>query len=1127
MSNYNKSFNFRNGVQVDTDDLIVRGSLVGIGTTIPRADLDVRGTVDVTGIITTSALFVSGISTFTDEIHIGAGITISPQLGIISATFRGDASQLDNLPTSQWVDVDPGLGYTSIYNVGPVGVGTTNPLHTFQVGGSPDNPLHAGVGIDSTRGNIKTTGIVTAASFVGSGAGITAINASNIIDGTLNSARFPAIIDGRTEVGTVNLVASGVGTVSTINATTGTVTNLNATNVNVTGITTLGVTTFTGGVNFGSDLLFGDNIVLRIGDATNGDLRLYHNGSDSYIQDSGDGNLILRGDDAIILEQTDGSEKYAQFNKAGSVELYYDNSKKFETLGYGATVTGELKVSNNATVLGVSTLTSISASDATIGVATVTELSVTEFFVQNVTTTGVSTFSAAIDANAGATIDNIQIGIANDNEIDTVSGGITIDSNSGQTTVDDNLSVTGVATVTGTVTLTGGAEPDTDLGSALGSNSKYFSAAYINQINVGVAGTNEISTREGTLVLDSEQGTVVIDDNLSVTGVSTFADVQLVNEIVPDTDQGSSVGSSSLRFAELYVDNIRIGVGSDQEIIANTGNLELKAPSGTVNITNFNPVGVVTFNGDILPNADKTLDLGSASEAYAQAHVDEIRIGNSANTIDTRSGDLILDSFTNNVNLDSNVQVSNRLSAQEDLYVGAGGTGFSVLGTDQNVGIGTSIPTSAVQVIKYSAADVQLVSTNATSSLTLSRSIGITNDSASVSYNGTDLEINNKDAGGNISVNLATGTGINTSSDFKVTQGGNDLLVVSHEGFTGINKAVPTKALDITGDLLVSQDAKVVGVLTVGTGGNEVTLGSGLVSFDANINGNVNSTGVSTFTTITAQDFDTDDIKVTVGVATFMTGATLGTDATSDLDISDILLTVEGSAVIKNNLTIYEESGSSIGVGTTAIPGDGRTGYGNLRPIDYGRSFVRGNIGVLGDTSGTAIFVPGLHDKSSGTVKYIDTRSIDDHTYQFSVGVNTHIPRSCMDLGGSSSPLILPSINATALGKLVNTPSDATINDTSLPAGSGQQVLGALYYDTVDSCARLGISTNNSSDSFVRIVHVSTSGSIEAIAFPQVNNTQQTTLANDANIPLGSVVFNTTAATLRVKTSSGTFTDLH
>ena len=1280
MSNYNKSFNFRNGIQVDVDDLIVRGNLVGIGTTIPRSDLDVRGIVNVTGLVTTSNLFVTGISTFNDEIHIGTGITISPQLGIISATFRGDASQLDNLPTSQWVDVDPGLGYTSIYNVGPVGVGTTNPLHTFQVGGSPDNPVHFGVGIDSTRGNIKTTGIVTAASFVGSGVGITAINASNINDGTLDSARLPAIFSNLTEVESTNLVVSGVATVATINSTTGTIdtlgsTNITGTNLNVSGVSTLGVTSFTGGVTFGSDLLFGDNITLRIGDAVNGDLRLYHNGTDSYIQDSGDGNLILRGDDAIILEQTDGSEKYAQFNKSGSVELYYDNVKRFETLGYGATVTGDLKVSNNATVIGVVTAFGADITNATVGVATITNVISTEITVEKYTATGVSTFSGAIDANAGATIDNIQIGISGDNEIDTSTGELTIDSNNGQTIIDDNLSVTGIATVTGDLTVVsdilpssdlgsalgsnsnyfsgayisqvnvgvaetnkistrgdtlrlGSAEgtvvvddnlsvtgvstftnvdvvtnikpsadlgsalgsnsnyfsaayinqvnvgvsatnkistregtlrlgssegtvvvddnlsvtgvstftnvdvvtnikPSTDLGSALGSNSNYFSGAYINQVNVGVSATNKISTREGTLRLGSDEGTVVIDDNLSAVGVSTFTNAELVNDIRPSTDQGASLGTASVRFSDLYVDDIRIGVGSDQEIIANTGNLELKAPSGSVNVTNLRPVGVVTFTGDVLPEGDKTLDLGSSTQAYAQLHVDEVRIGNTGNTIDTRSGDLNLDAFTNKVNVSGNLSVTDVFEAEQDIFVGTGATGFAALGTSQNIGIGTSAPTTSIQVVKFGDNEINLVSEDSSSIISFSSALGTNDDTATIVYNGTDLSISNKDSGGNISVNLASGTGINTTSDFKVSNAGLDRLVVSHEGLIGINKSAPTTQLDVDGSLEVSQNAKIVGVLTVGSGANEVTLGSGLVTLNANLDGNINSTGISTFNTLGASRITSVNLKTEIGIATFMAGGTIGTDAfPSGLSLSNQILTVDGSESISGGLLLYGNN-SILGIGTTAIPEDNRTSYGNLRQIDYGRTHVRGTFCVLGATDGQALFIPGVHDDASGTIKYKDTSSIDNHFYQFAVGVNTHVARSCMDLGGSSSPLILPSINATGLSNLINSPNDSTIDDTSLPAGSGHQVLGALYYDSVGSCARLGISTANSANSFVRIVHVSTSGSIEAIAFPQVNNTQQTTLANDTNIPLGSVVFNTTAATLRVKTSSGTFTDLH
>ena len=51
MANIKKNFNFRNGVQVDDDNLLVTDTgLVGIGTTIPNG-FDVRGNVVVTGVL--------------------------------------------------------------------------------------------------------------------------------------------------------------------------------------------------------------------------------------------------------------------------------------------------------------------------------------------------------------------------------------------------------------------------------------------------------------------------------------------------------------------------------------------------------------------------------------------------------------------------------------------------------------------------------------------------------------------------------------------------------------------------------------------------------------------------------------------------------------------------------------------------------------------------------------------------------------------------------------------------------------------------------------------------------------------------------------------------------------------
>ena len=78
------------------------------------------------------------------------------------------------------------------------------------------------------------------------------------------------------------------------------------------------------------------------------DLQIWHSGSNSIIQDSGVGNLFIQGGNSVKITDTSANEM-AVFNDGGSVELYYDNSKKFETTGYGVTVFGGLLVSGITT----------------------------------------------------------------------------------------------------------------------------------------------------------------------------------------------------------------------------------------------------------------------------------------------------------------------------------------------------------------------------------------------------------------------------------------------------------------------------------------------------------------------------------------------------------------------------------------------------------------------------------------------------------------------------------------------------------------------------------------------------------------------------------------------------------
>lgn len=222
MSNIRKTFNFRDGVQVDDDDLVVRGGRVGIGSTVPTLKLDVNGDIRSVGVVTSTDLFVTGVST-TTELRVGSNISASASSGVITATaFYGNGATLSNLPTSQWVDIDVGLGFTSIYAAGNVGVGTTDPRNTFQIGANP-NASGRGVGFNST-GDIRASGVVTAYAFAGFGTDITNLNADNITNGTILNTFLPTISNAKLPS---NISVSGV-----VTATSGFVGNLTG---NVTG----------------------------------------------------------------------------------------------------------------------------------------------------------------------------------------------------------------------------------------------------------------------------------------------------------------------------------------------------------------------------------------------------------------------------------------------------------------------------------------------------------------------------------------------------------------------------------------------------------------------------------------------------------------------------------------------------------------------------------------------------------------------------------------------------------------------------------------------------------------------------------------------------------------------------
>jgi hypothetical protein len=94
----------------------------------------------------------------------------------------------------------------------------------------------------------------------------------------------------------------------------------------------------------GNNILFGDNEKAVFGDGP--DLEIYHDGTDSFIDDVGEGSIFIRSG-TTYFQNSAGTKTSIQTNSGAGQSFYFNNNKTLETVDGGAKVSGNLEVTGN------------------------------------------------------------------------------------------------------------------------------------------------------------------------------------------------------------------------------------------------------------------------------------------------------------------------------------------------------------------------------------------------------------------------------------------------------------------------------------------------------------------------------------------------------------------------------------------------------------------------------------------------------------------------------------------------------------------------------------------------------------------------------------------------------------